>query len=588
MNDPHLLTNALKFNRDNGLGVEWLFTAAEMLAAFRLLDADDPDGLLGRETELTTAEWSKTRSKALQVWLQDHPRWPRPVAPFAKSFNLTRWPPGYFEILRLALRNFAKPRSPSTLPGEALATALAMLDLAELDRHGPWTPNALGELLADLVGDPAPRTAYCAFEPSAVAALVLGSRGTKVVLEIPYEAMATFWSAIAVWAQCEVAVWVGSPNDPLPLPVRRNADVSVIAPPFGPDTLTWAVELAHESGGRKAICLMPNSFLFRSSVGDQAFRERAILRYGLNTVVSLPRGAVSVGSGLLASVLMLEGGIGPDRVLMVDGKDFKAGRRFDARADRDQLVSLVRRRNDGGSSRLVSLEELRANDFNLQPERYVRDPAAAELMERLARSQTVPLGDLVDLYRSQPTPVGRQTEETVQSGDRHPVKELVVSDLSDVGLASSPSKALTVSQLDLHRLRKAELFNGDILVVTKGSVGKVGFVRHLPPDETWVANQSFAILRLRQSGPIAIPTFLFRYLSSSIGQELLQSLKVGVGVQTLQMSDLKRLPVMMADFETQADVSHDVEGLFELEDQIQSIRRTQAELQTRIWPEDGE
>lgn len=559
-----------------------------MLAAIRLLPLDDPDGLMGRETELTTAEWEKIRFKALLAWKQDH-RHPLPVAPFAMGFNLTRWTPGYFEHLRLALLPMAKAHMSKKGSADALAAALGLLDLANIDRHGPsWSPIGLGELLDDLVSDGKPSTAYCAFEPSAIAALLLGSRGTKVVLEIPNLEMATLWSGVAVWAQCDVDVWEGSPDHRLnAASIPRYGDVSVIAPPFGPDAQAWAIDLARESARHIAICLMPNSFLFRSSVADQAFRERAILRYGLNTVVSLPRGAVSEASGLLASVLIMEGDTSPDRVLMVEGKDFKAGRRFDAKADRDQLVSLVRRRTDAGSSRLVSIEELRANDFNLLPERYVRDPATAKLMERLARSQTVPLGDLVDLYRSQPTPAGRGIDEDAQSEDLYPVKELVVSDLSDVGLALSPSKTLTVSQFDLHRLRKAELFEGDILVVTKGSVGKVGFVRRMPANEQWVANQSFAILRLRQSAPIAFSNFLFRYLSSSIGQELLRSLKVGVGLQTLQMADLKRLPVIMADLEAQYEVSHEVEQLFELEDQIQSIRQKQAELQTRIWPEDA-
>jgi type I restriction enzyme M protein len=176
-------------------------------------------------------------------------------------------------------------------------------------------------------------------------------------------------------------------------------------------------------------------------------------------------------------------------------------------------------------------------------------------------------------------------EADAPEADFASVKELVVSDLSDLGLVSPPSKLLQVSQAQLHGLRRAELHPGDIVLVTKGSVGKVGLILQIPDGETWVANQSFAILRLRRSGPFQTPTVLFRYLNSRMGQGLLQGLKVGTAVSTLQMADLKRLPVVIPDEGTQALVVAQMDRLLELQSEIDTLRAEQAGMQAQIWPE---
>jgi type I restriction enzyme M protein len=171
------------------------------------------------------------------------------------------------------------------------------------------------------------------------------------------------------------------------------------------------------------------------------------------------------------------------------------------------------------------------------------------------------------------------------SGENDGPIELVVSDLSDLGLASAPSKRLQVSNADLPRLRKAELHPGDIVLVTKGSIGRVGLIQNIPGNETWVANQSFAILRLRRVGPVQSPMVLFRYLQSRMGQELLQNLKVGATMPTLQMADIKRLPVIVPSLDTQAQVVDQMDHLLAIQSRIDELRSQQAEMQARIWPE---
>ena len=84
---------------------DWLTSATEMLAAFRLL-SDTPETLVARETELTAAEWAKVRDRADQIWrssrVEEEPE-ASLASPFAQPLDAKRWPPGYFEHLRLAV-----------------------------------------------------------------------------------------------------------------------------------------------------------------------------------------------------------------------------------------------------------------------------------------------------------------------------------------------------------------------------------------------------------------------------------------------------------------------------------------------------
>ena len=270
---------------------------------------------------------------------------------------------------------------------------------------------------------------------------------------------------------------------------------------------------------------------------------------------------------------------------MVDAANINRSRRGFSKDETAQVIALIDQRENGELSRLVSIDELARNDFNILPARYVLSDEAAQLADLLSRMDTVSLGDLVEIYRPQPGPkAGRQEPASPTNSPGTPM-ELVVSDLSDLGTASSPSKHLQVSQAELHRLRKAELQAGDIVLVTKGSVGRVGLIQQIPDGETWVANQSFAILRLRRAGPIRSSTVLFRYLNSRMGQELLQNLKVGAALPTLQMADLKRLPVIVPDEAAQEQVIEQMDRLFEVQAKIDDLRRKQTAMQARIWPE---
>lgn len=600
-----------------GIGVvDWLTSAAEMLAAMRLL-SDAPETLSVRDKELTAAEWARVRELADQIWRErclEEDSQSSLASPFAQALGNKRWPPGYFEHLRLTIHDLETDAKLLNSPYGSLALVLLLLDAAGDAMEGVWLPRDVAILTASLTtrwAEPAPT--YCAFEGAAFPALLLGGMGTrmKVLLEIPSVQSASFWAALAVASSADVRVSVASPFDRLSQSDGIDRDeywAAIVAPPAG--LMSSEVKLPHSSSYRSSseakgvmlaskmglangVCVVLNSFLYRSSMADQELK-RALIGQGLETVISLPAGTAGMGLNLAASIIVLdranaasalEPGKSERGVFMVDATNINRSRRNFSEEEGLRVRDLVRKRENGELSRLVSIDELAKNDFNLLPARYVLSDEAGHLADLLSRMETVSLGDLVEIYRPQPSPKGRRTIPGLLDSSHRNHKELVVSDLSSIGTASLPSKDLEVSKAELQRLRKAELAPGDIVLVTKGSVGRVGLIQHIPEGETWVANQSFAILRLRRASPIRSSTVLFRYLNSRMGQELLQNLKVGAALPTLQMADLKRFPVVVPDEAVQDQVIEQMDRLFEVQDKIDDLRREQAVMQARMWPE---
>jgi type I restriction enzyme M protein len=201
------------------------------------------------------------------------------------------------------------------------------------------------------------------------------------------------------------------------------------------------------------------------------------------------------------------------------------------------------------------------------------------MRELAAKATTVSLDDVAEFYRPQALP------KATGSGPKGEFFEVGAADIDEVGLVRRPTKEVIVTPEAVQHARRARLERGDLLLVIKGSVGKVGFVRETPDEGVWLASQSFVILRLRRHGPLIDPRVLHRFLSSELGQTTLQRLRVGMAVPGLQMADIRRLQVMIPSVEDQKEIARDVEALFDLEDRIQAMREELGERQHSIWPD---
>ncbi len=466
---------------------------------------------------------------------------------------------------------------------------------------------------------------YCAYGMTAVVAMHIAEfRRVQVTLDIEEAWLAALSACIAVADGLPLIV---RERDPLFEPASADEDLSaehetydvaIVFPPFGVRSRSedyrslgtnlpqpgvaegQFVALSLARGRRAAVCLLPTGFLFRTTKADQAFKEQAIRLYGLDAVVSLPRDAIPWSSLVQAALLIFrpKAKVHPwmrqqQRVLMVDGRQEREGGRT---RYNDRLLyglaDILQHHAETDISVLASADEIAGHDFNLAVERYVLDSEARRMRDLLANAEAVPLEDVAEISRPQALLVGRDRAgregrqlSDIADSSAGVLLEVGVGDIDDAGVVRTPTTAVPASDELLQRTRRARLEPGDVLIVIKGSVGKVGFVRDIPDGPAWLASQSFAILRLRRRGPIIDPAILFRFLSSSMGQVTVQSLKVGSVISGLQMADLRRLPVLVPSAESQGAIASQMGVIFDMQEKIQEMRRDLVARQQSIWPE---
>jgi hypothetical protein len=577
-------------------------TVAQMLAAIRgwPMGHSGVPGFLETDRELTRTDWQAIVGRLERAW--PHTSEDNPFAQLGRGID----DPGILERLRRLVLSCL----PSGEPRSSVPTWL-LLEVVELARgKGRGMPSIdadVRQLLTEIIKPNAAMRVFCAYDGVIELAIQIATTGADVALDIQNREMVALCSCLAISAELRLHVRQG---DPLTLATTDIAasddsggsyDVSVVAPPINQQSpvkegMTLGTNLPNPSCSEaagillavarsrgRALCLLPRSYLFQTTKAEQVFKERLIVQYGLDTVVGLHRG--SLGAPAIFGALLICNETPPrgqlvsrgNDILMVDARNLPDDRRTPSGAP--AWAELIASRQASEFSVLVTADNLLENDFNLSVERYVLDSETRRMRAVLASSTTVMLDDLVEFQRPQAIP---SQKDTITSSIAF---EVGVGDIDAAGLVRSAVKQVIITSAIAPQVRRARLEPGDIVLVVKGSVGKVGFVRAIPQGQTWLAGQSFIILRPRRGAMLSDPRILFRFLSSSLGQAAMLSLRAGTSVAGLQMADVRRLPIPVPATELQLEVAREVDGIFAIEDQITALRSTLVERMGQIWPE---
>jgi hypothetical protein len=123
----------------------------------------------------------------------------------------------------------------------------------------------------------------------------------------------------------------------------------------------------------------------------------------------------------------------------------------------------------------------------------------------------------------------------------HVFSEFVLTHINRIGeLAINGKQIATSSQIS--QARKQVLRPSDILIVNKGSIGKVVLVGDDLCDNA-IASKAFTIVRISKHFSKITPTALFQYLLSPMGQLQLSTLSRGETVSMIGTKDLKSMPI---------------------------------------------
>lgn len=489
---------------------------------------------------------------------------------------------------------------------EKTAADQALADLPHLLGLTFTCDPSLPSLLAALADAQPGERVYSPWDETGQLGAVFAAGGADVVAEVPSQpVISTLISMLhrKQWhiEQVNPITDCGTREPPVPLydtaaaipPLGQRIDTQWLDRAFpgrfpertGSGTVLAVRQLLAVTRTRIVIAV-PNGLLF-SSGAENSLREDLLRRGLLRAVVALPGGLLS-GTSLALTVMVIDqaGGIDAVRFINADTQRFKkvVSRTRSTLTDPHGLASLCLSEAEDPDVVSVSVQDLLKNGAQLQVNRYVLPQKIARAQAILATVKTVKLEELVDFLRAPPITGEADAANDAEIGDEMStvVREIGATDLPKFGYVTTPGRRVLVGHnaVDDQALRR-----GDIVLVVKGSVGKVGIVSaHVDADDAdlWIASQSAIVLRVRDTSRME-PRALFMQLRSPLGQQLLKGIVSGATIPLIQLKELRKLPVIAQDLATQQRATRALEEEADLERQITELRKQQASQTASLW-----
>lgn len=329
----------------------------------------------------------------------------------------------------------------------------------------------------------------------------------------------------------------------------------------------------------RAVIAVPHSILF-SPGADRIVREELLKRGLIEAIIAMPTGLLA-HTNLSFALLVLNMGSPRQSIRFVNAENDRFREPISkARARLIDIEGIVARAAGtlvDGLVVEVATETIFANDTMLQVNRYVLPESTRKTEQLLASSPTMKLGDIVSILRPMPT---TSSDEAVKAW------EVGAADLPEFAYIAPPIKKVGIDPTTAQRSRHQFLQPLDIVIIIKGSVGKIGIVpSDVPPhgEGGWVVGQSAVILRVNDPN-IIDPRTLALYLRSPLGRELLDGVAVkGATIPLIQQRELQRLPVVIPPKEEAAEISSILDEQAKIQQQIEQLRTQQIELAQRFW-----
>lgn len=476
-------------------------------------------------------------------------------------------------------------------------------------------PPELAALIAGLAVTPEQNSIYCPWDSTGQLVGELAEHEANVIVETPWQSALPALMALMRFPPTEVTL-----TDPLrnPTAVKEGRlekfDASLAFPPMGMPvnddvvaqdlfgrfpvkkaTATGLIiqHIVAQTHGRAAV-VVPNSFLFGPGK-DRDVREYLVDKGMVEAVIALPAGIHQLTN--VPTALLLLNTVSPcvdvrfvNASLPYFQGQSRRGRATLAKTD-EILQFCLQAKNissietpldlDEGLAEVASASEIMANDASLQVDRYVMPAEQRELQAQLGTLPTVSLDEIALFIQPVPNKDRGSDEPTAIS-----VYEIGAADIPTTGYIRKPDRPISI-QLSSRRSgdpKDVFLRPYDLLLIIKGSVGKVGVVpSNVPPpgSDGWIAGQSAIVLRSKS--PNQDLRGLALWLRSPMGRSILESVRSGAAIQMLSINELRRLAVIAGLEEWNAMAVEVLEREEELQHQIEILQDEQASIAKDLW-----
>ena len=462
-------------------------------------------------------------------------------------------------------------------------------------------PIEVIKVMSALAGDLKGKTVYCPYDSLYLIARQVSEQDGIPSVETPYVSPIPW--LISILTDVNIHTIVNS--DPLQRPAffegsnPKKFDFTIAFPPLGQKidlkvvdkdlfnrfkertssgpVLTLRHIIAQTEG--KAIVAIPGSILF-SRGAEHSLREDLLHNEMIEAVISMPP-ALLLLTSIPFSILILNTRDKASTVRFVDG----AAEQFSIRDGRNRsklvywelLIETFHKSNDDAIVANIPIIDILKNDSNLEVSRYLLPPAQKVIRHLLSINETRKLSDLVEYLRpSKPLPKN-ETEGI-------PAFEVGLSDFPNYGYLPTPKRQILLSPKVINsKEKKSFLCPGDIIIVVKGSAGKLAIVPdNVPPpgSDAWVVNQSSLIMRPHYS---INPLVLFMYLCSDVGQTLLKGIISGATVPLIQLQQLKNLDIIVPKLAEEASIINTFEKQVQIQAQINNLQKELQDLSKTHW-----
>jgi len=475
-------------------------------------------------------------------------------------------------------------------------------------------PPEVARLMVQLAVGPNARSVYCPWESSGQFVGPLLSHGSRVYVETPFATPLPALLSLVREAETDIVL-----GNPLRSPTALSAghlekfDAAVSIPPM--NMLIDDDVVANDLYGRfiikratgnglnvqhilaqtdgKAAIIVANSFLFGPGK-DRELREQILIRGWVEAVIALPAGLLSATS-IPSALLVLNTRSKSASVKFLDAsrsffqKSLGKGRstliNTDAIADfctQDQASTFALGERAGEAvTEVVSIDEILANQGSLQVDRYVVGRDQREMQARLEAFETTELDVVVEVLSPLPN-----KDRGVDSPSAIEVHEVGAVDLPAAGYIRTPERTIKIELSSRRSGRVDDVFlrAGDLVLIVKGSTGKIGIVPGNVPTPGaggWIAGQSAVVLRSRGHGVDLRGLGL--WLRSRFGQKLLDSIKSGATIPMISIATLRKLKVIALIPQWTEIAIAVLEEEDDLQHQIDLLRERQADIAEDLW-----
>lgn len=292
-------------------------------------------------------------------------------------------------------------------------------------------------------------------------------------------------------------------------------------------------DLLAENG--KAIGIMTNGSTWNSI--DTPMRKYFAERKMIECVISLP---VKMFPYTNIGTTLVVFSHGNDTIRMIDATEiYHKGRRQNMFLQDDITTILTALHTDSEYSKEVTLDELRANEYNLSLERYVQKAPAFQ--------NGVPFADIIkSITRGAPC-TASQLDKMVSNE----VTNMQYLMLANIQNGIIDDKLPYLSSIE-PKYEKYCLKNKDLILSKNGYPYKVA-VASVKDGQRILANGNLYIIELDESR--ANPYYIKAFLDSEQGVAALKSITVGATIPNIGVDKLKNIMIPLPSMEEQMQVA---------------------------------